>query len=62
MSKTLQDHHNDGQRDGSNGTYNPPNGTIPTAIQELLGFDVSTNHAENDAYNKGYDNGRTGGK
>lgn len=55
--KTLQDHHNDGQRGGSDGVYNPPSGVVSTAIAELF-FDVSQTKEDKASYDKGYDNGR----
>lgn len=59
--KTTQDHHNDGQRDGSEGTYNPPSGVVSTAIADLF-FDQTQTREDRAAYDKGYDHGRSNRK
>lgn len=61
MPKSLQDHHNDGQAHGATGypsSYDPPH----DMVDEVLGiFGLSatsdeTRHAENEAYNSGWNN------
>jgi hypothetical protein len=57
-STDLQDHHNDGQKDGADGKYHPPHTITP--LDELIhrqGF-LDEMREDNAAYRTGYDNGR----
>ena len=57
---TVADHHNNGQRDASNGEPStPPNsGLAGAAVRLVLGSSdtVRKRTAEDEAYQKGYDN------
>ena len=56
MDKTKQDHHNDGQTDASNDTYDPPHDLLDDAIGFFFKSSDSYRemHEENEAYDKGY--------
>lgn len=47
----LQKIHDDAEKDGSDGNYDPPHGIIDMA------FPTDDKIAENEAYDKGWDNG-----
>jgi hypothetical protein len=53
MGKTQQDHHNEGQSDGSKGEYNPPHG----AGEELCTWNsdsLDKLYQDNESYREGY--------
>jgi len=57
-SRDLQDHHNEGQKDGSENKYEPPHSITP--LDQLI-YNESTIdelREDNDAYDKGYSHGR----
>lgn len=55
-SEELQDHHNQGQEDAKTGDYDPPRGWVEsTFTRDWVKEDYKE---DNDAYNKGYENGK----
>jgi hypothetical protein len=58
MGKSLNDHHNDGQTDASNGDYNPPHSTGGefAAFCGVSHKSLSEVHEENAAYRSGREN------
>jgi len=60
MGKDLNDHHNDGQTDASNGDYDPPHSTASEFGSFLgLGKSLSEVHEENGAYRDGHSHGKS---
>ena len=54
----LQEHHNDGQTDGSSGEYHPPHSITP--LDEVVQSDklLDDMRKDNEAYDEGYQHGR----
>jgi hypothetical protein len=58
-SEELERHHNQGQTDAANGTYNPPHSINPG--DRLIWSDETIEKMEedNEAYDSGYQHGRS---
>lgn len=55
--KTLLDHHNDGQKDGADGNYNPPVPVDPITRFTWPSEAIEEFDKQNAAYDAGYKNG-----
>lgn len=51
----LQRHHNDGQRDGAKGVYEPPHGLVESALTWGRS-EMQRNNEDNGAYGEGFKN------
>lgn len=55
--KDLQDYHNRGEQDASDGKgYNPPHGIVETNL--ATGERLKELHEDNEKYREGFDNGK----
>ena len=55
----LQQYHNDGQKDGAEGTHNPPHTVVPVLDTLIYGGDfVDRMHEDNKAYEEGHSNAK----